>query len=86
MLETLNIKEDLVVNNQAKIAIRKRIHRAVKKQKKTVTPKGIKHEETRILLKKESSDVGSGFETSKEDRSQQEAKNWESFAAWKHFA
>ena len=46
--------------------------------KKTFEPKRIKHKETSQLLTEESSDVGSGFEISKEDRTQQE-KDWESF-------
>ena len=50
-----------------------------KKKKKTFAPKRIKHKETsQQLLTEESSDVGSGFETSKEDRTQRE-KSWEFF-------
>ena len=81
ILEVLNIKEDLVINRNAKIAIRKRTQRTAepKKKRKTISPKGIKHKETSQLLTEESSDAGSGFETSKEDRTQQEEKNWESF-------
>ena len=80
ILEVLDIKEDLVINRNAKIAIEKRTQRTVKpkKKKKTISPKGIKHKETSQLLTEESSDAGSGFETSKEDRTQQEEKNWES--------
>ena len=79
ILEALNIKEDLVINSNAKITIRKRTHRVTKhkKEKKTFAPKRIKHKETSQLLTEESSDVGSGFETSKEDRTQQEEKDWE---------
>ena len=81
ILEVLDIKEDLVINRNAKISIRKRTQRTVKpkKEKKTISPKGIKHKETSQLLTEESSDAGSGFETSKEDRTQQEKKNWEFF-------
>ena len=63
-----------------KIAIRKRTHRVTKqtKKKRTFAPKRIKHKETGQLLTEESSDAGSGFETSKEDRTQQEEKDWES--------
>ena len=87
ILEALNIKEDLVINSNAKIAIRKRTHRVTKqrKKKKTFAPKRIneleknQHKETSELLTEESSDFGSGFETSKEDRTQREEKSWESF-------
>ena len=81
ILEALNIKEDLVINSNAKIAIRKRTHRVTKQKekKKTFAPKRIKHKETSQLLTEESSEAGSGFETSKEDRTQQEEKDWESF-------
>ena len=81
ILEVLNIKEDLVINRNAKIAIRKRTQRTAKskKKRKTISPKGIKHKETSQLLTEESSDAGSGFKTSKEDRTQQEEKDWESF-------
>ena len=81
ILENLSIKEDLVINRNAKIAIRKRTQRSSKpkKKRKTISLKGIKHKETSHLLTKESSDAGSGFETSKEDRTQQEEKDWESF-------
>ena len=80
ILEVLNIKEDLVVNRNAKIAIRKRTQKTAqpKKKRKTISPKGIKHKETSQLLTEKSSDAGIGFETSKEDRTQEE-KNWESF-------
>ena len=80
ILEALNIKEDLVINSNAKIAIRKRTQRVTKqkKKKKTFAPKRIAHKETSQLLTEESSDAGSGFETSKEDRTQQE-KDWESY-------
>ena len=50
-----------------------------KKKMKTFAPKRIKHKETSQLLTEESSDAGSGFETSKEDRTQSEEKDWESF-------
>ena len=50
-----------------------------KKTKRTFAPKRIKHKETSHLLTEESSNAGSGFETSKEDRTQQEEKDWESF-------
>ena len=74
------MKEDLVINSNAKIVIRKRTHRVTKqKKKKKFAPKRIKLKETSQLLTEESSDVGSGFETSKEDRIQQEEKDWESF-------
>ena len=81
ILEVLNIKEDLVINRNDKIVIRKRTQRTAKskKKRKTISPKGIKHKETSQLLTEESSDAGSGFETSKEDRTQQEGKDWESF-------
>ena len=81
ILEVLNIKEDLVINRNAKFAIRKRTQRTAKqkKKRKSISPKGIKHKETSQLLTEESSDAGSGFETSKEDRTQQEEKDWESF-------
>ena len=80
-LEILNIKEDLVINKNAIIVIRKRTQRTAKPKKKreTISPKGINHKETSQLLTEESSDAGSGFETSKEDRTQQEDKNGESF-------
>ena len=81
ILEALNIKEDLVINGNAKIAIQKRTRRVTKQKKKekTFAPKRIKHKETSQLLTEESSDAGTGFETSKEDRTQQEEKDWESF-------
>ena len=81
ILEALIIKEDLVVNSNAKIAILKRTQGFTKQKnkKKTFAPKRIKHKETSQLLTEESSDAGSGFETSKEDRTQQEEKDWESF-------
>ena len=81
ILEVLNIKEDLVINKSAKIAIRKRTQRTAKpkKKRKTNSPEEIEHKETSQLLTEESSDAGSGFEASKEDRTQQEEKNWESF-------
>ena len=81
ILEVLNIKEDLVINRKAKIAIRKRTQRTVKtkRKRKTISPKRIKHKEISQLLTEESSDAGSGFETSKEGRTPQEEKNWESF-------
>ena len=50
-----------------------------KRKRKTIPPKGIKHEETSQLLTEESSDAGSGFETAKEDRNKEEEKNWEFF-------
>ena len=50
-----------------------------KRKRKLFRQKGIKHKETSQLLTEESSDAGSGFETSKEDRTQQEEKDWESF-------
>ena len=50
-----------------------------KNEKKTFAPKRIKHKETSQLLTEESSDAECGFETSKEDRTQQEEKQWESF-------
>ena len=67
ILEALNIKEVLVINSNAKIAIRKRIHRVTKqkKKKKSFAPKRIKHKETSQILAEESSDAGSCFETSK---------------------
>ena len=37
ILEALNIKEDLVINSNAKIAIRKRTHRVTKQKKKKKT-------------------------------------------------
>ena len=51
----------------------------MKKKTAKISPKRIKHEDTSQLLTKESSDTGSGFETSAEDRTQQEEKNWKSF-------
>ena len=88
ILEALNIKEDLVINSNAKTAIRKRTQRITKQKKKnkTFATKRTKHEETSQLLREESSDAGSGFETSKEDRTQQEEKNWESFDEWEKIA
>ena len=69
-----------MINSNAKIAIRKRTHRVTKqKKKKTFAPKRLKHKETSQLLTEESSDAGSGFKTSKDDRIQQEEKDWESF-------
>ena len=70
-----------MINSNDKIAIRKRSHRVAKqkKKKKTFAPKRIKHNETSQLLTEESLDAGSGFETSNEDRTQQEEKDWESF-------
>ena len=81
ILEVLDIKEDLVINRNAKIAIRKRSQRTVKpkKKKKTISPKGIKQKETSQLHTEDSPDAGSGFETSEEDSTQQEEKDWESF-------
>ena len=63
-----------MINSNAKNAIRKRTQRVTKQRKKTFAPKRIKHEETSQLLTEESSDAGSGFETSKDDRTQQEEK------------
>ena len=79
--EVLNIKEDLVISSNAKIAIRKKTQRIAKRKKKikTFSPKGIKEKGTCQLLTEESSDTRNGFETSKEDRYQEEEKNWESF-------
>ena len=70
-----------MINRNAKIAIRKRTQRTAKskKKRKTISEKGIKHQETSQLITEESSDAGSGFETSKEDRTQQEEKDWEFF-------
>ena len=81
ILEVLNIKENLVINRNAKIGIRKRTQRTAKskKKRKTILPKGFKHKETSQLLTEESSDAGSGHEPSKEDRTQQEEKDWKSF-------
>ena len=79
ILEALNLKEDLVINSNAKVSIRKRTQRVTKQKKKTFAPKKIKHKETRQLLTEESSEAGSGFKTSKEDRTQQEEKDGESF-------
>ena len=80
ILGVLDIKENLVINRNAKIAIRKRTKRTVKpKKKKTISPKGLKHKETSQLITEQSSDAGSGFETSKEDTTHQEEKDWESF-------
>ena len=71
-----NIKEDWVINSNAKIAIRKRTKRIAKGQKVgNISPKGIKQKETSQLLTEESSDAGSGFENSKENRSREEEKN-----------
>ena len=84
ILEVLKTKEDLVINSNAKIAIRKRTQGVTKEKNKnkTFAPKRIKHKETSHLLTEESSNAGSGFETSKEDRTQQEEKDWESFDEW----
>ena len=41
-------------------------------KKKTLSPKGVKHKETSQLLTEESSDAGSAFEISKENRNQEE--------------
>ena len=70
-----------MINRNAKIAIRKRTQRTdkTKKKRKSISPKGIKHKETSQLITNESSDAGSDFETSKEDRTQPEEKDWESF-------
>ena len=62
--------------------MRKRTQRVTKQKKKTFAPKSVKHKETSQLLTEESSDAGSGFETSKEDRTQKEKKDWESFDEW----
>ena len=55
-----------MINSNANIAIPKRTQRITKqkKKKKTFAPKIIKHEEPSELLTEESSDAGSGFETS----------------------
>ena len=50
-----------------------------KKERENFAPRRTKHEETSQLLTEESSDAGSGFGTSKEDKTQQEEKNRESF-------
>ena len=70
-----------MITSSAKIAIRKRTQRIAKRKKKikTISPKGIKEKETIQLLTEESSDTRNGFENSKEDRNQEEEKNWESF-------
>ena len=70
-----------MINSNAKFAIRKRIQRVTKQKKKkqTFAPKSVKHKETSQLLTEESSDAGSGFETPKKDRTQQDEKDWESF-------
>ena len=54
ILEVLDIKEDLVINRNAKIAIRKRTQRTVKpkKKKKTISPKGIKQKKPVNYLQK----------------------------------
>ena len=54
ILEVLNIKEDLVINSNAKIAIRKRTQRIAKPKNKikNISPKGIKHKETVNYLHK----------------------------------
>ena len=77
-----------MINSNAKIAIRKRTQRFTKQknEKKTFAPKRIKHKKTSQLLTEESSDAESGFETSKEDRTQQEEKQWESFGEWEKIA
>ena len=69
-----------MITSNAKIAIRKRTQSVTKQKnkKKTFAPKRIKLKETSQLHTEESSDAGSGFETSKEDRTQQE-NDWESF-------
>ena len=59
ILEPLNIKEDLVTNSNAKIAIQKRTHRVTKQKKKKLHQKKIKPKETSQLLTEESSDAGS---------------------------
>ena len=80
ILEALNIKEDLVINCNAKIAIRKRTHGVTKQKRKR---KFLRQKESNTKKPanylEESSDAASGFETSKEDRTQQEEKDWESF-------
>ena len=70
-----------MINSNAKIAIHKITQRVTKQKnkKKTFAPKRIKHKETSQLFTEESSEVASGFETSKEDRTQQEEKDWEPF-------
>ena len=58
-----------------------------KKRKKTQkNSKRIKHKKTRRLLTEESSDAGNGFETSKDDRTQQEEKEWDYFDEWEQIA
>ena len=54
-------------------------HQTKKKEKENKFAKKIEHEEISQLLTEESSDAGSGFETCKEEKTQQEEKNWESF-------
>ena len=68
-----------MIYTNTKIAIRKRIHRVAKlKIIRKLSAKRNKHEEISQLLTEVSSDTGSGFETSKEDGTQQQEKNWES--------
>ena len=77
-----------MINSNAKVAIRKKlIEVSNKKRKKTQkNSKRIKHKKTRRLLTEESSDAGNGFETSKDDRTQQEEKEWDCFDEWEQIA
>ena len=70
-----------MINSNANTAIRKRTHivSKQKREKENFAPKRIKHKQTSLFLTEESSDAGIGFETSKEDRTHQEEKDWEPF-------
>ena len=72
-----------MINSNPKTAIRKKTHRVTvqKKKRKTFAQKKSSTKKPANYLRntEESSDGGSGIETSKEDRTQQEEKDWESF-------
>ena len=73
ILAVLNIKEDLVINSNAKFATRKRTQRMAsrKKKKKTISPKAVKHKNQsityRLILRR-----WKWFRNFKEDRNQEE--------------
>ena len=79
ILNAINIKEDLVVNSNAKTVILKRTH-GFDKQKNYSARKN------QAQKNSQSSDDGSVFKTSKDDRTQEEEKNWESFDKWEKTA
>ena len=88
--EVLYIKEDLMINNNAKIAFRKRTQRVAKqktkKEKETISPKRIKLTKTSQWLTKESTDTGSGFEIQRKTGIRRRGKNWEYFDEWEKTA